>query len=535
MNLIKTFRQLGKDIRLLNNKISRVVDSTNVYLDNYIKSDGSYRLQDALDDAASKNTGLVFPRNKKIIQSGMLYLKPGITLIDGNHSTLVFTATAASGGFYAPSIHDPITPARDYDRNIENLTIRDLTIEPGDLDKKSNTFTLSPFQFYDASNITIDNCHFTAYLTTGIVFRITDQAIKDSINNTVKNTVVIIKQKYEGLPTESSSPVGDGIGFNVNLQSYTGRLPDGSAKKMDTYWFDHHEIAKPRYVHKNVTVKNNHITSGYYGIMAFFVEDYLISDNVINENMRGISNQNNSCYGVIRNNLINNFVSSAMLFNYGVNHVLCENNRCVSSIARNQGYAHMSVNVNNITVRNNYFETLVPGRGPKWCIYAGVNVHDIVISGNTIKGNALRTVFGIESAWVNPTIANSDGSKPFNNYTMARGSYGYFEGIQKNSWASEDSYNITITNNVVDVDSEAHVLTIQACTDENGNHAVRDVTYSNNRVISRRNGKMVNILTNGQSEISRLVMKDNVYPSGSTDKFTYGDSKLYISGPNEIV
>ena len=250
MNLIKTFRQLGKDIRLLNNKISRVVDSTNVYLDNYIKSDGSYRLQDALDDAASKNTGLVFPRNKKIIQSGMLYLKPGITLIDGNHSTLVFTATAASGGFYAPSIHDPITPARDYDRNIENLTIRDLTIEPGDLDKKSNTFTLSPFQFYDASNITIDNCHFTAYLTTGIVFRITDQAIKDSINNTVKNTVVIIKQKYEGLPTESSSPVGDGIGFNVNLQSYTGRLPDGSAKKMDTYWFDHHEIAKPRYVHK---------------------------------------------------------------------------------------------------------------------------------------------------------------------------------------------------------------------------------------------------------------------------------------------
>ena len=192
----------------------------------------------------------------------------------------------------------------------------------------------------------------------------------------------------------------------------------------------------------NVVIEGNEIDGGYYGVSFSGVVDSRVSGNVIRNNIRNISLQNNSSGNKIYDNILLEGFSSAvhMAFGSSENHVY-DNSITTDSGCEGLIQAYIGSENNNVEFNSITSTTATRSEAGRYGIYFGVHASGNRAYRNTISGTYYGAGLTVESAWRSDTpYIGSRGYQ--NNPTIDAG------------YASQATKDVSIIENEFDLSSE---------------------------------------------------------------------------------
>lgn len=163
-----------------------------------------------------------------------------------------------------------------------------------------------------------------------------------------------------------------------------------------------------------ITIQGNYIDGGRYGIgLNQVTGTNRINSNYLTNNTRNISLQNNVFNVSIKNNLLADALSAGVLLGYNADGNTVQDNIITSNQFYGQALILLEQGSNRNTVSGNRLEAekregrYEPG---KWLIYAGSDVSNNTVSGNTASGSVKGSIFGLEAIWDKASAAGERAS-----------------------------------------------------------------------------------------------------------------------------
>ncbi|MDO4258705.1 MAG: right-handed parallel beta-helix repeat-containing protein [Actinomycetaceae bacterium] len=337
-------------------------------------------IQEALKVARKKNLGVRLTAGQTYPVNETLFISKNIPFFDGSDAKL---DVAIPGGSHSDPATVFVVEANSADKVVANVDI-DLADSPytrgliaesvsrlvvSDVDLFNVTYR--GFGIYasrgDASDIVIEGCTVDnvdgGFENKGLVESITVSAALDL--SQVKN---------------SSSPIWD---------QYTS----------------HGTVPANVHTLSHVTIANNEVSGGYYGISFSGVSDSLVSGNQVQKNTRSISMQNNTHRNVVEGNTFIDSRSSSVHVAYNSDENLIRKNTVRSQRATGQGLLQAYQDSDSNTFEGNTV-TVSGDSEPGWVLYVGTDSDATTFKGNDVSGRARKAMVGIESVWDSTSSAS---------------------------------------------------------------------------------------------------------------------------------
>lgn len=350
-----------------------------------IPADAGDTLNSAAALAATQGKPLALAPSQTYSYSGTVKLPRNMKGIEGRGATLTPTG---KGDAKRP------VAALQLETQSSDMSLRDFTLDMGD-----TTFGIgilgNSVKDVSIQRVNIDRANhrgiqFSASVSDVENIRIEDSRIDnvtgDAHNKGVVNSIVIEAAQEKETTYNLTSPYWD-------RYTHTGSI-------------------NPQRLHaRNIQIRNNNISGGYYGISFSGVSQSTISGNTITMNMRNISMQNNSSGNTVESNQLLEGGSSGVTIGYNSDDNVLRNNTVVSGRASRQALLQAYQASDNNQFLNNSI-TITGDGNPQWMMYAGTDSHGTVFSGNTLKGRARKAAIGVESVWDGASIL-SRGNNPY--------------------------------------------------------------------------------------------------------------------------
>ena len=149
----------------------------------------------------------------------------------------------------------------------------------------------------------------------------------------------------------------------------------------------------------NITITNNEIQGGRYGIVLLHTSGSTIEGNVLSSNVRGVALQTNNYENTITNNTILDSGSTAVLLGYNSDDNLVLNNTIISTNATGQSGVQINTGSDRNEVRGNHIHLDGSNGQSNWGIYVGSGGDGTKITDNVITGNIDKGGIVIEPLW----------------------------------------------------------------------------------------------------------------------------------------
>ena len=427
------------------------------------------------------------PSNQTVYMYGVMYLD-GIKEIDGNGATWRWIYKAE-----APTCN--LRTAAAVNNYNHGLKVYGLTMDYDEAAVSNTNFTCGGLWMFGPDNVDIHNNTFIGHKLTAVRLR-NETPRQTSGGRIYDNRVYMSDPKFSGA-------------YCIEISS------DGMAggDDMTATYNNTHAIKTVPYKGYDVEVYNNHCYGGYYGIVLSQVEKIWVHHNKTRNNTRSIALQNNAMYNRIEFNSLNEFISSAMLCNYGSSYNVYRGNIGYSAVANNQAPIQMNVGGVGNKFEDNHF-TVTSSTGARWFIHASVDVKDNVFDGNSYTGPLQLAGISIESSWADTPLAWSYGRNAGTNTTMG----------------SFNASGNKIINNTINSPSSVPAIVLHAVTDNGGAYNVTDTVIKNNEVFGTNHPQMVLFVESGTAKITGTDMGGNRYPQNTPqEKFVMARADMFVN------
>lgn len=404
-------------------------------------ADDTSPVQQAINAAINSGGGVTFPEGKTFavkkinVINGIRYMRGGsikFLEVPNNHS-----------GFTLLGIYG------NQSENVKNLTIENITFDHNNIHSRA-------IMGWNVSRIRVNNCTFLNRTDNGysIFLQAHSNGGEDMYDNVItNNTIYGVNDKGESIS----------IKCQLNLGGLTG----------DAYWVTNKAVAPSNYRAYNTIIANNYIDGGYYGIGLTKVLNTLIENNTIKNNTRNISMQQESSYGIVRNNKLFNSISGGISMARGSSYNLIENNTITTNVSRGEALIGAYIGVSNNVIRNNVIDVDPTNFMPSWMIYVAIHSNNNIFDNNTLSGNARRAYIGVETGW------DSSISDPSH--------LGSYAGPDNNNYASQGISGLQITNNTITPGNSTRRILITEVKDAFGEFYLTNAVIANNTITNDPN------------------------------------------------
>ncbi|MDO5066567.1 MAG: right-handed parallel beta-helix repeat-containing protein [Propionibacteriaceae bacterium] len=350
-----------------------------------IPTDAGETLNTAAALAAKKGTRLALAPSQTYRYSGTVKLPRNLTGIEGRGATLT---PSGKGSSSKPAI------ALQLETESTGMSLQDFTM---DMAETSHGIGVQGNSVKDLSirRIHIANANHRGIQLSASVSDIDNVLIEDSRIDNV-----------------TGEPETKGVVNSIVIEAVQEQ--ENTYNRKSPYWDRYTDTGgvNPQRLHaRNIQIRNNRITGGYYGVAFSGVSQSTISGNTITMNMRNISMQNNSSGNTVQDNHLLEGGSSGVTIGYNSDNNVLRNNTVSSGRASRQALlqAYQGSDGNQF-IENSI--TITGDGNPQWLMYAGTDSHGTVFSGNRLKGRARKAAIGVESVW-DATSILSRGSNPY--------------------------------------------------------------------------------------------------------------------------
>lgn len=270
-------------------------------------------------------------------------------------------------------------------------------------------------------------------------------------------------------------------------------FPDKSAAQND-YWKRNFRAADAALPTTGCRVKGNKVTGGYYGVWLTGARNCTVESNVLRNNVRNITLQDNSRGNTVTRNQCRESQSSGIHLAYGASDNLLSANSIVTTRAVGEALLQAYVGV-----ERNRFERneVISGGSPKYLAYCAVHAVENRFEGNTLRGKAARAFVGMESAW-DPT---------FNDPAH----YARNTGPITAAFAREGSVGNAFIGNSIDGENDAPALYLAQVGDSRT--PLRDTQLVDNHVNESVHRYCLELVEQQRSALSGIQATGNTFPT----------------------
>ena len=197
------------------------------------------------------------------------------------------------------------------------------------------------------------------------------------------------------------------------------------------------EPADPNRPVRQITIKNNIIDGGYYGIEFSTVSDSLIAGNHISNNVRNISLQNHSARNQLRHNLLTDAVSASVHLAYQSDDNVISGNAIASERSTGQpplqAYQASKNNVFELNRINSVANASMN------LVYVGPDSSGVQVKDNLLSGRASKAAIAVESVWDSQSAGSekaayaqstgADDPSVADHHVSYKGGHGSLDGV----------------------------------------------------------------------------------------------------------
>lgn len=339
-----------------------------------VGNDSTDIIQHALEIAGKRNIGVALSPTQHYVLSKRVSIPKGVKYLDGKGASIDVNTNASES--------EP-TSAFEFVHGASGATVTNFSLDLAD-----SKFTRG------IAAIAVQDVVISGITMTGLSYRGIEMAAD---GGDLKN-VRIENNRIENVVGEKETK-GHVISISVSSERSEPdeRFNSSPSPIWDRYTTDG-TVSPNRFENSGISIINNDIHGGYYGISFSGVSNSEIRDNKVTANMRNISMQNNCNDNIVEHNNLSNSFSSSVHIAYNSNNNQVLNNTINSDRSHGQGLLQAYQDSDANTFMGNSV-TIVGEQQPSWILYTGTDSDDNKFLNNTIDGAARRAVVGIESIW----------------------------------------------------------------------------------------------------------------------------------------
>ena len=375
--------------------------------------------------AGKKDMTISLPQEARLTISRQMNL-PSDFKLEGNNSLL----STVRGGSY------PNDGAIYLDNLSKNIEIEGLRLNLAD------TPGLQGIQAYTAAHIKIRNNQFLNVNGTSSKPAAAISFIS-GLNGAIEDIEIahnLIKATIGGDRGQAGQRDAHTVGLRFNGALLVNRAYLSAPARLWQEMTELGEIepADPNRPVRKITVKNNIIDGGYYGIEFSTVSDSVIEGNHITNNVRNISLQNHAANNQVRHNLLTDAVSAAVHLAYQAHDNVISGNAIASE--RSTGQPPLQAyqkSQSNIFERNRVNSIANASMN---LAYVGPDSSHSQIKDNLLSGRASKAAIAVESVWDSQSAGNekaayaygtgADDADISSHYVSYKGGHGNLDGVQ---------------------------------------------------------------------------------------------------------
>ena len=390
--------------------------------------------------------GVTFPEGKTfaidlvVVRNGIRYLRGGQIKLINNPSINTGFSLFGEQQYGIP--------------NVKDLTIEDMVID-------HNHGRSKAINGVNVSRVRINNVTFLNRTNDGysIILLADSNGAEDMYDNVITNNKIYgVYNKGESIAIRS----------RIDYGGYSGSGPT-------SYWVKFKKTPPANYSAYNTIIANNYIEGGYYGIGITKAKYTFIENNIIQTNTRNISMQQETSYGVVRDNNLSNPISASIHVAQGSSFNLVENNTIITNTSSGEGLLQSYIGTKNNVFRYNTVDASLSsaGKSPKWFIYVAIHADNNIFNSNTFTGTVDRSYFGVETGW--------DSS--ISDY----GHRGSYAGAVTNNYANQGISGLRIINNTLTPGNSERRILITEVRDDTGSYHLINSVIDNNTIVGEPN------------------------------------------------
>lgn len=337
--------------------------------------DSTKDLQKAVDLAAQRGLGVQLSPTQKYVLTDQITLPKGLQYLDGKGAQVSVDmrgqADAAKSVFL-------------FTRDTNNSKITDLI-----LNMASAPYTRG-VMVDSLENVEVSRMVFNHLTYRAVEMSATDQQVKN----------ITIANNYINNAEAEKAQVGHSISILATATRNEADNPvKGSRSPVWERYVTNGTFSKPVAGFTGLTIINNHIRGGYYGISFSGVRDSVIRDNEVTANTRNLSIQNSSSNNLIERNQLSNSISSGVHIAYDSDNNIVRENTISSETSNGQGLLQTYQGSDNTAFERNSVTIKGDKVSPSWILLVGTDSQNTKFIGNRVDGWAKRAMVNVESIW----------------------------------------------------------------------------------------------------------------------------------------
>ena len=338
--------------------------------------DNTRELQKAVDLAAQRGLGVTLSPAQKYVVTDQITLPKGLQYFDAKGAQITVNMRGQAD---APKSVFATT------RDTMGCKITDMT-----LNLASAPYTRG-VMIDGGENIEVSKIVFNHLTYRAVEMSATDRLVKNITvaDNFINNT--------EG----ERAQVGHSLSIVATATRDESDNPvKGSRSPVWERYATNGTVSRPIAGFTGLTIINNRIRGGYYGISFSGVSNSVIRGNDVTANTRNISIQNSSNNNLVEQNQLTNSISSGVHIAYDSDNNVVRDNTISSDVSVGQGLLQAYQGCDNTTFEHNSVTVKGDAKSsPSWILLVGTDSHNTKFVGNRIDGWAKRAMVDVESIW----------------------------------------------------------------------------------------------------------------------------------------